>query len=106
MIAELILLGGLLVGLEIWRKACLPLFFNNSHVLVETSKKAIDLLNHINNSFFRAQFQSCKGNPHVMYYWDTKSLQSEYLLMLHKLQFPWYLAALLEDSLAKEVYNL
>ena len=98
--------GGLLVGLEIWRKACLPLLFNNSHVWVEIPKKAIDLLNHINNTFFRALFQSCKGNPHVMYYWDMKSLQSEYLVMLHKLHFLWHLAALPEDSLAKEVYNL
>ena len=41
-----------------------------------------------------------------MYYWDTNSLQSKYLLMLHKLQFLWQLPALLEDSIAEDVYNL
>ena len=41
-----------------------------------------------------------------MYFWDTKSLQPQYILMLHKLQFLWHLVSLPETSLAKEVYNL
>ena len=41
-----------------------------------------------------------------MYYWDTQSLQTEYILMLNKLKFLWHLSSLPNTSLAKEILNL
>ena len=41
-----------------------------------------------------------------MYYWDSKSLQTEEVIMKDKLLFLWHLSSLNDNSLAKEIYNL
>ena len=41
-----------------------------------------------------------------MYYWDTKSLQTEEVIMKDTLLFLWHLSSLNDNSLAKEIYNL
>ena len=48
--------GGLVVGLEIWRKACQPFLYSNSHCWIEAPKKAVNLLNRLTNTFFRSLF--------------------------------------------------
>ena len=99
-------IGGLIVGLEIWRKAVIPFLWNNSECWFEMPKKALDLINSLTNSFFRTLFCSAKGNPIIMYYWDTKSLLNENFLLLRKLLFVHHLLSLPDDSLAKNIFNL
>ena len=99
-------LGGLLVGLEIWRKAVIPYLFNNSATWMEIPKKAHNLLNSITSSFFRALFTAAKGTPLTMYYWDTKSLLIENFLMMKKLLLYHHLENLPQTALAKEVLSL
>ena len=55
--------GGLLCGINIWTMAVIPFLFGNSECWVEIPKKAITLLNSIQNSFFRALFATCTGCP-------------------------------------------
>ena len=99
-------IGGLLVGIEIWRKAVIPFLWNNSECWFEMPKKALDLINTITHSFFRTLFCSAKGTPVSMYYWDTKSLLNHNFLILRKLLFFHHLISLPEDSLAKNILNL
>ena len=96
-------IGGLFVGLEIWRKAVIPFLFNNSGCWVEMPNKALNLLNSLTHLFFRTLFRAPKGNPLVMFYWDTGSLSNENLVILHKLLLLHHLVSLPEVSLAKEV---
>ena len=99
-------IGGILVGLEILRKAICPYLYNNSSCWIQPPKKALNLLKSLTHSFFWTLFQSEKENPLVMYYWDKKSLQTEEVIMKDKLLFLWHLSSLNDNSLAKEIYNL
>ena len=94
--------GGLSVGLEIWQKSVNVYMSNNSECWMETPRKAMNLLKSLTHSFFRSFFNSSKGNHIVMYYWDTMSLQVEFVLMLKKLLFLRHLACLPENLLANE----
>ena len=98
--------GGLLAGMDIWTMAVIPYLFANGECWAEMPKKAIALLNSIQNTFFRALFATCTGCPIPAFYWDTGVLLAENLVMLKKLLFYHYLSVLPEDSLAKEIYNL
>ena len=96
-------IGGFIVGLEIWRKAVIPFLWNNSECWVEAPRKAINLLDSLSHSFFRSLFHSAKGNPLVLYYWDTGTLLSENFLMLKKLLFVHHILSLPDTAVAKEV---
>ena len=54
-------LGGLMVGLDIWRKAVTPYLYNNSSTWLEMPKKAFSLLDSITHSFFRSLFLPQRG---------------------------------------------
>ena len=99
-------IGGLLVGLEIWRKAVIPFLFNNSGSWVETPKKALNLLNFLTHAFFRTLFCSPKGTPIVMFFWDTGTLLNENFLILQKLLLLHHIVSLSNNCLAKEVLLL
>ena len=98
--------GGLSVGLEIWQKAASVYLYNNSECWMETPRKAMNLLKSLTHSFFRSFFNSSKGNHIVMYYWDTMSLQVEFVLILRKLLFLRHLICLPDNLLAKEILSL
>ena len=95
-----------MVGLDIWRKAVTPYLYNNSSTWLEMPKKAFSLLDSITHSFFRSLFSAAKGNPLVMYYWDTKSLLSMNLVMMNKLLLYHDLISLSDSSLANEILLL
>ena len=97
-------IGGLLVGLEIWRMAVVPFLFGNCETWTETPKKATNLLNFIQNTFFRSLFSTCNGCPIPIFYWDTATLLPQNYLILQKLLFLHHLCKLPEESLAKEIY--
>ena len=99
-------IGGLIVGLEIWKKTVIPFLWNNSECWFQIPKKALDLINSLTHSFFRTLFCSAKGTPTSMFYWDTKSLLSQNYLILRKLLFLHHLISLPDDSLAKSILNL
>ena len=84
----------------------MPFLYNSSSCWMQPPKKALNLLDSITHSFFRSLFKSSKGNPLLMYYWDTKSLQTENILMMNKLLFLWHLSSLPHTSLAGEIYSL
>ena len=97
-------LGGILVGLDIWKIACEPYLFNNCQCWVSIPKKAINLLSHLQNSMFRALFQQPKSCPIPSFLWDTKTLLVENYIKMKKLLFFHFLANLSDSSLAKEVF--
>ena len=70
---------------------------------MEIPNKALNLLNSLTNLFFRTLFRAPKGNPLVLYFWDTGSLLNENFLILQKLLLLHHLISLPNDSLAKEV---
>ena len=98
--------GGLLCEVNIWTMAVIPFRFGNSECWVEIPKKAITLLNSIQNYFFRAQFATCKGCPIPVFYWDTGIMSAENLIIMKKLLFYHHLLSLDDDTLAKEIINI
>ena len=97
-------IGGLTTGLEIWNLAVLPYLLGNAECWMEIPKKAINVLNSIQNDFLRSLFQTGNGTPISALYWDTGSLMIENQIMQRKLLFLYHLMTLPENSLAKEIY--
>ena len=98
--------GGLVVGLEIWKKAVLPYLYNNSSCWVEMPKKVFNLLISITHSFYRSLFFAPKGTPIFSFYWDTGHLLEDNFLMKEKLLLLFHLATLPDTALAKEAYMI
>ena len=86
--------------------AVVPFLFNNSECWTEIPKKAVNILNSLQNSFFCSLFGTSKGCPIPAYYWDTGSLTAENFIIQKKLLFYFHLSNLEEDSLAKEILNI
>ena len=99
-------MGGLVVRLEIWRKAVIPFSYNNSGCWKEKPRKALNLLDSITHLFFRTLFCSPKGTPIVMYFWDTGTLLNENYLILQKLLLLHHIVTLSDNCLSKEVLLL
>ena len=98
--------GGLVAGLTIWNMAVVPFLFNNSDCWMEIPKKAINILESIQNSFFTALFGTAKSCPIPIYYWDTGILSVENFIIKKKLLFYHHLLSLDDVTLAKEVLNI
>ena len=99
-------LGGLLTGLEIWNLAVIPFLFNNSECWVEIPKKAMNLVNSMQNSFFVSLYGTSKGCPIPIFYWDTGILTAENYIIMKKLLFYHHLNSLDEECLAKEIFTI
>ena len=61
-------IGGLTTGLDIWNMAVLPYLLGNSECWVDMPKKALNILNSIQNDFFRSLFASGNGTPLSAFY--------------------------------------
>ena len=99
-------LGGIATGLEIWNMAVIPFLFANCDTWMEIPKKAVNLLNHIQNTFFRSLFATCSGCPIPAFYWDTGTLLAENFVKYKKLLFLNHLSRLPQNSLAREIYDI
>ena len=98
--------GGLSTGLDIWNLAVLPYLLGNSECWVEIPKKAMNILNSIQNDFFRCLFSTPTGTPISAFYWDTGSLLIENHIIQRKLNFLYHLVTLPDSSLAKKIYTI
>ena len=96
-------LGGILTGIDIWNLAVVPFLYNNSECCVDIPKKAMNVLNSIQNTFFVSLFGTSKGCPIPILYWDTGILTPENLIIYKKLLFNHHLNQLSDDCLAKEI---
>ena len=98
--------GGLMAGLEIWKMAIVPFLLNNCESWVEIPKKALNVLNSIQNAFFVSLFGTSQGCPIPIFYWDTGLLTVENFIIKKKLSFYHHLKSLNDDALAKEVLEI
>ena len=60
--------GGLKAGLDIWNMAVVPFLFNNSECWVEIPKKAINVLNVIQNQVLVSLFGASRGFPILIFF--------------------------------------
>ena len=97
--------GGLRTGIDVWNMAVIPFLYNNSECWVNIPKKAINILNSIQNKFFLALFGTSKGCPIPIFYWDCGILSPMNFIILKKLSFYHYLLLLPETTLAKKILN-
>ena len=61
-------LGGLVTGINIWNLAIVPFLYNNCECWVDIPRKAMNLLNSIQNAFFVSLFGTSKGCPIPIFY--------------------------------------
>ena len=85
--------------------AVLPYLFLNSECWTEISKKSLNMLESIQNTFFRSLFSSCKGSPIPAFYWDTGILLVDNFIIQKKL-FLHHISNLPDNSLAFQVLQM
>ena len=98
--------GGIVAGLDIWNMAVVPFLFNNCDTWMEIPKKAINILNSIQNSFFVSLFGTAKSCPIPIFYRETGVLSVENFIILKKLFLFHYILSLEDNVLAKEVMSI
>ena len=98
--------GGLIAGLDIWNMAVVPFLFNNCDTWMEIPKKALNVLNSIQNSFFVSLFEIAKSCPIPIFYWDTGVLSVENFIILKKLLLYHHILSLDDNVLAKEIITI
>ena len=98
--------GGIIAGFEIWNMAVKPFLYGNCETWTDIPKKALDLLNSIQNTYFSSVFQTPKSTPIPAYYWDSGFLLVENFIIQQKLLFLHHLATLPDQCIAKEIYSI
>ena len=99
-------IGGINVGYSIWEQAVVQSLLYNSETWFNIPKKTMKLLNNLFNKFHQTMMRIGTGCLIVNYYWQTGSLQVEYIILQKKLLFCFHLANLPLSSLGREVYDL
>ena len=95
--------GGLIAGIDIWNMAVVPFLLNNCDTWMEIPKKALKILNSIQNSFFVTLFGTATSCPIPIFYWDTGILSVENFIILKKLLLFHHILSLDDDALSKEI---
>ena len=70
------------------------------------SAKTIEVLDYLQNLFYRVLLSVPVGCPIPIMYWDCAGLSMKLRIVQSKLLFLHHLATLDDDSLAKQVYNV
>ena len=99
-------LGGLVVGLDIWEMAVMPMLIYNAETWLGVSSKTISDIELLQRQFLRILLGAAPGTPTPALYWETGTLLIKYRILLKKLLFIHHLETLPNNSLAYEVYQL
>ena len=94
--------GGITTGLEIWEAAVIPYLMNNCDTWAYMPKKALDVLDGLQNQFLRGLLATPKGSPTPSLLWETGTPTMENRVLKRKLLFIHHLINLEEDNQAHQ----
>ena len=97
------IVGGITAGLEIWELAILPYLLNNSETWAEMSKATLEMLEKIQQMFYRTILATPRTCPIPALLWETGGLLMEHRIAIKKLTFYHHLINLQCNTLASEV---
>ena len=103
---KLQVIGGALVGRDIWEIALVPSLLTNAETWVNISKNTIEKLEDLQIKMFRSMLGTPKSTPPSIILWDLGSVKMEYRVMEKKLNYFNELVNLPEDTLAKEILKV
>ena len=94
------LLGGVMLGIELWELAIFPHILYNSETWTDIPVCTIALLNEIQLNFYRNILSTPKSCPIPALLWETEGMLMEHRIAKNKIMFYHHLMNLPEDSLA------
>ena len=100
------IVGGVLTGLDIWELAILPYLLNNSETWTETSKMTFEVLDNLQNMFYRNLLATPRSCPIPSLLWETGGILMELRVAQKKLMFYHHLIHLPESSLAHKIAEI
>ena len=80
-------LGGLVVGLDIWEMAVMPMLIYNAETWLGVSSKTISDIELLQRQFLRILLGAAPGTPTPALYWETGTLLIKYRILLKKLLY-------------------
>ena len=98
-------LGGINIAFSIFDAAIISMLLHNAETWCNITKKTLKVLTDFFNSFFRCILRVSSGCPIPNLYWQTGSIQVEYLVLQKKLMFYHHLANLPSNTLAREIFE-
>ena len=96
-------IGGVMAGINIWEISVVPYLLNNSSVWGEVPKKALEILNNLQNNFYRNLLGTPRSTPIPALLWETGGLTMVSRINKMKLLFYHHLMSLDCDAVASKV---
>ena len=97
--------GGLLIGIDIWELAILPMILNNAGtwdlIRPDTNKK----LNSLQNMLLQYLLQTPRSTPAPALAWDFGILPMEYKIIFKKLCLAKHILSFDNNVLAKQIFE-
>ena len=98
--------GGIMAGIEIWEVGVLPFLLNNSGVWVDIPKKGIEILDNLQNTFYRYLLATPRSTPIPALLWETGGLTMLSRINMRKLTFYHHLMSLDGSTVASRVAHV
>ena len=97
-------IGGIEVATTIWELAVIPYLLNSADTWFGINNKAMEMLNHIHNTFLQRILKVSSACIPLMY-WDSGQLLMKNRILKKKLLLTHHLATLDQKSLAFKVFQ-
>ena len=95
--------GGITSGLEIWEATHIPSLLNNCETWILMSEKSVEVLEELQNTFYRMLLSVPKSTPVPSLAWDMGAWKMKYRVIMKKLLFLHHLKRLDDSTLANQV---
>lgn len=98
-----IILGGITIGLDIWKMVYIPSLLNNSSTWMEVDDETIKMLDDLQDMLYRSLLSVPVSTPRAALAWDCGGIKMHLRIKQKKLNFLNYMLNQSEGSLAKQI---
>ena len=98
-------IGGILIGIDMWELAILPMLINNSGTWDDINIESITKLNSLQNTLLRYLLQTPITTPSPALNWDFGVSLMEFQITSKKLCLAKHILSLDDDALAKQIFH-
>ena len=95
-----------MAGIDIWEISVIPFLLNNSSVWGDIPKKAMEILDNLQNTFYRNLLATPRSTPTPALLWETGGLSMACRIELRKLTFYHHLLSLDGSAIASKVADI
>ena len=98
-------IGGLIIGIDIWELAVIPMILNNAGTWDDVSLESSKKLNNLQNTLLRYLLKTPRTTPLPALNWDFGVLLMDYRISFKKLCLAKHILSFGEDVLAKQIFQ-